>query len=227
MKIFPQSVHSMVHCIIMIVYSQWPPCLYFNGYYYKSIEYHVCQWWCHTVSTRSVWMTFFIICSFVMFHSSRHSKCCNPCILHCSFLLIFRCFNRDPNWSHTPILWHLMSSCSNDGHKGSIAQGTALLLPFNINLLLDLSSPPDYHAGTCTYSFISLSPFFFCLFLHDFCFCLSLSLFFIYTYCTSTLLIVLAALCVSKDLVLRLSFCPSFIYSVCLSHALLAHKPVR
>ena len=129
--------------------------------------------------------------------------------LYCSFLLIFRCFNRDPNnhgnqigfhWSHTPTLQHLMLSCSNDCHKGSIiiAQGTALLLPSNMNLLLKLSSLPDYHADT--YSFISLSlslslsvSFWFLYF--------RLSVSFINTYWTSTLLIVLAVLCLGKDLV--------------------------
>ena len=108
----------------------------------------------------------FIICSFVICFTVH--VIANAAILaffiNCSFLLIFRCFNRDPNhhgnligfhWSHTLSLQHLMLSCSIDGHKGSIAQGTALL-PFIMNLLLELSSPPDYHAGT--YSSITLSP---------------------------------------------------------------------
>ena len=65
---------------------------------------------------------------------------------------------------HTPSLQHLMLSCSNDGYKGSIAQGAALLLPFNMNLLLDLSSLPDYHAGTYSSLSLSLSPFLFVYF---------------------------------------------------------------
>ena len=158
-----------------------------------------------------------------MFHSSCHSKCCNPCILHCFFLLIFRCFNRDPNhhgnqigfhWSHTSSLQHLMLSCSNDGHKGSIAQGTTLLLPFIMNLLLELSSSLDYHAGTYSSLSLSLSPLLSVYFYFSVSICLSVSLSFIYIYCTSALLIVLAALCVGKDLVLRLSLCPSFIHSL-------------
>ena len=153
----------------------------------------------------------FIICSFVICFTVH--VIANAAILaffiNCSFLLIFRCFNRGPNhhgnqigfhWSHTPSLQHLMLSCSNDAcHKGSIAQGTTLLLPFNMNLLL--YSPPDCHAGT--YSSITLSAslyVFFCLISLPLFVCLSLS--YTHTALVHTLLIVLAGLYVGKDLVL-------------------------